>query len=266
MERVCTSRFLLSSFSSTHTFHPHSHFCDARTGKQKTSIGYISCGSAVIRTAGREITAKEGDLIYLPDGLKYTSTWTGNPNVEFYSVHFDFFPVRETRIERTFDVQAVSSENTGDLGEHFKRIFENYEREDSERLLALSEFYLVWSKLLPCLAAKEHIVFSPQVTLAVEFIEANYLSNFPISDLARHCHLSESRLYHKFREEMNCSPVHYRNSLRIQKAIEYLSEGNHSINMISDKLNFNSVTYFRKIFKSMTGFGPLEYKKLRKNQ
>lgn len=266
MDRVCTSRFLLSSFSSTHSFYPHNHFCDARTGKQQTSIGYIVSGSVTLKTAGREISASAGDLIYLPDGVKYTSTWTGDPNVEFFSVHFDFSHLRETRIDRTFVIQAISKEQTGDLGMIFRLIFQNYEKDDEERLLALSDFYLLWSKLLPHLYASEKISFSPQITSALEFIEAEYLRDFPVSELAKHCHLSESRLYHKFRDEMNCSPIHYRNSLRVQKAIEYLRDGNYSVSEISDKLNFNSVIYFRKIFRSMTGFGPMEYKKLWREQ
>ncbi|MBQ8208495.1 MAG: helix-turn-helix transcriptional regulator [Clostridia bacterium] len=266
MDRVCTSRFLLSSFSSTHSFYPHKHFCDARTGKQKTSITYIAEGNVTIKTAGREIPAKAGDLIYLPDGMKYTSAWTGDPNVEFYSVHFDFSHLRETRIDRTFEIQSISKDQTGDLGELFRSILENYGKDDSERLLALSNFYLLWSKILPLLYTSEKISFSPQITAALEFIEAKYLDNFPVSELAKHCHLSESRLYHKFSDEMHCSPIHYRNSLRIQKAIEYLRDGNYSISEISDKLNFNSVIYFRKIFKSMTGFAPMEYKKIRREQ
>lgn len=262
MERVCTSRFLLSSFSVTHSFYPHKHFCDARTGKQQTSIGYISEGSVVLKTAGREITAEKGDMIYLPDGVKYTSSWTGAPSVEFFSVHFDFSHLRETRIDRIFPIQAIKKEQTGDLGDIFMLMLEKYEKDDAERLLALSNFYLLWSRILPHLCSGEKISFSPSITLALEYIESEYLSDFPISVLAKHCHLSESRLYHKFKEEMKCSPIHYRNSLRVQKAIEYLRDGSYSVSEISDRLNFNSVIYFRKIFKSMTGFSPMEYKKL----
>lgn len=266
MERVCTSRFLLSSFSASHSFYPHMHFCDARTGKQQTSIGYIAQGSVTMKTAGMEINAAAGDLIYIPDGVKYTSSWSGDPNVEFYSVHFDFSHLRETRIDRIFTIQTIHKDKTGDLGDTVRSIFENYEKDDASRLLALSFFYRLWSVILPHLCTNEKIIFSQPIKMALDFIESQYLNDFSVSDLARHCYLSESRLYHKFKDEMHCSPIHYRNSLRIQKAIEYLKDGSYTISEISDMLNFNSVIYFRKIFKSMTGFGPMEYKKLRKKQ
>ncbi len=266
MERVCTSRFLLSSFAATHSFYPRKHFCDARSGKEKTTISYISKGSVTISTAGAEISATEGDIIYQPDGIKYTSTWKGTPDVEFYSIHFDFLHLRETRIDRIFALQSIAKDKTGDLGVLIIKIFDNYEKDDSERLIALSDFYLLWSKILPHLDSNIKSEFSPAVNAALEYIEKEYLRNFSVSELALHCHLSESRLYHKFSSEMKCSPIHYRNKLRIQKAIEYLKDGNYSVSEISEELNFNSPVYFRKIFKQMTGFSPIEYKKLRREQ
>ena len=266
MERVCTSRFLLSSFSAAHSFYPRKHFCDARSGKEKTTISYIAKGSVTISTAGAEIKAEAGDLIYQPDGIKYTSTWKGEPDVEFYSIHFDFLHLRETRIDRAFALQSIKKETSGDAGEIIVRIFKNYEKDDNERLIALSDFYLLWSKILPLLDANIKSEFSASVALALEYIEAEYLKNFSVSELAKHCHLSESRLYHKFSDEMKSSPIQYRNKLRIQKAIEYLKDGNYSVSEISEILNFNSPVCFRKIFKQMTGFSPMEYKKLRREQ
>ena len=266
MERVCTSCFLLSSFSASHSFYPSKHFCDAKNGKEKTTVSYIAKGSVVITTAGKEIRAEAGDILYQPDGIKYTSAWKGTPDIEFYSIHFDFIHIRETRIDRTFELQSISQGKTEKLGSLIVKIFENYEKNDGERLLALSDFYLLWSEILPSLVTSKKTTFSPAITTALEFIEKEYLKNFSISELAKHCHLSESRLYHKFSDEIKCSPIHYKNKLRIQKAIEYLKEGNYSISEISYKLNFNSPVYFRKIFKQMTGFSPIEYKKLRREQ
>lgn len=266
MERVCTSRFLLSSFSASHSLYPINHFCDARNGKEKTTISYITKGSVIISTAGEEIKAEAGDIIYQPDGIKYTSSWKGDPDVEYYSIHFDFLHLRETRIDRTFALQSISNGKDPCIGDLIVKIFENYEKEGSDRLLSLSDFYLLWSKILPLLDESKKIIFSSAVTSALEYIEKEYLSNFSVAELASHCHLSESRLYHKFSDEMKCSPIHYRNKLRIRKAIEYLKDGNYSVSEISDKLNFNSPVYFRKIFKQLTGFSPAEYKKLRREQ
>ncbi len=266
MEKVCTSRFLLSSFSSTHSLYPQKHLCDASSGKQKTSISYIVRGCAEIKSAGIQILAKEGDLLYLPDGVKYTTAWQGAPDVEYYSVHFDFSHLRETRMDRAFVIQAIKKESIGDVKELFRLTYEYYEKDNEARLLSLSNFYLLWSKILPLLNTNKKLDFSQPISRALEFIEAEYLKNFSVAELAKHCHLSESRLYHKFQEEMHCSPIHYRNNLRIQKAIEYLKDGSYTVGEISDKLSFNSSIYFRKIFKQITGTSPMEYKRMWKNK
>ncbi len=261
MNRICTSQFLLSSFSSTHFSYQHKEISVAKNGKQNTRIGYIEKGSVVIKASGGEICAGPGDILYLPGGVKYTTVWTGTPNIEFFSVDFYFNHPEEIRPDQDFCLQMIEKDNSEDIGNIIRKIYEYYEKDDEQRFLSLSNFYILWSKMLSKLRAKEKPAFSPAIAKALEFIHSEYLTNFSVSDIAGYCHLSESRLYHRFREEMHCSPIHYRNDLRIKKAIEYLEDGNYTMTEISNKLNFNSHIYFRRIFRQITGFSPMEYKK-----
>jgi transcriptional regulator GlxA family with amidase domain len=95
---------------------------------------------------------------------------------------------------------------------------------------------------------------------AVEYIERNSDREFSISDLAQMCLLSESRFYALFKNTMRCSPIAYRNNIRIQKAVNLL-ESDFTIEEIAAKLGFSSAVYFRRVFKDTMGKLPSEYRK-----
>lgn len=266
MERVCINRFLLSEINIEKHFFERKHLCDVMTGKERSTIAFVAKGDVAVTTSGRKIMAHAGDVIYFPDESHYTAEWFGSRSIEYYYIHFRFSPLREIRMDRAFGIKAISSDKTGELGSLFEKIYFNFLADDEKRLLALSDFYYLFSRLLSHMETPEKLSFSPAVTSALSYIESDFLRDFSVAELAAECHMSESRLYHKFKEEMNCTPVYYRNHLRIQKAIELLKEGELSVGEISDRLNFHSVTYFRKVFQTMTGLSPMEYKKIWREQ
>ena len=65
-----------------------------------------------------------------------------------------------------------------------------------------------------------------------------------------------------YRERL--SVMTYFSQLKIDCAKRMLRESNLSVTQIADKLSFNSPNYFSKTFKKLTGFTPLQYKKLHK--
>ena len=65
-----------------------------------------------------------------------------------------------------------------------------------------------------------------------------------------------------YRERL--SVMTYFSQLKIDCAKRMLRESNLSVTQIADKLSFDSPNYFSKIFKKLTGFTPLQYKKLHK--
>ena len=65
-----------------------------------------------------------------------------------------------------------------------------------------------------------------------------------------------------YRERL--SVMTYFSQLKIDCAKRMLRESNLSVTQIADKLSFDSPNYFSKTFKKLTGFTPLQYKKLHK--
>lgn len=102
-----------------------------------------------------------------------------------------------------------------------------------------------------------------QVSLLKEarmFISTNYDKNLTLDDVAGSVCLSSSYLSHIFREKLNCTVNNYITRVRIEKSIEFMSMRELSIQEISEKVGFNSQSYFTKIFKKYIGVTPITYR------
>lgn len=262
MERVCINRFLLSEFTVQKRHFECSHVCDARNGRERSSFCFVLCGKVGISNAGTDLFASSGDILYFPDGVKHLSEWTGTPDITYIDVSFRFSPLREMRMDKNFGIHLFFGKKYAETFALGTEIYEKFTSSDENRLLSIADFYVLWNRLLSEMKPNEKTLFSPQITLAVEFIEREYRRDFDMSELCTAVNMSESRLYHKFREEVHTSPVAYRNGLRVGKAIEYLKDSVYNVSEIGEMLGFGSGAYFRKTFASVTGVSPKDYRKL----
>ena len=77
-----------------------------------------------------------------------------------------------------------------------------------------------------------------------------FLKIFPIFSLITK--LTQKWTYNK-------TVLNYINSLKIREAKALLRESKLSVTEISEKLGFNSIHYFSRLFKKTTGHSPKEY-------
>ena len=84
---------------------------------------------------------------------------------------------------------------------------------------------------------------------------------FTVDELAEVCHMSTSHFYACFKNAVGMSPIEYKNSVCINRAMLRLVSEDKTIEEISEELGFESAAYFRKVFKRVTGKTPKEYRK-----
>ena len=236
---------------------------DATKGKQQTNIGYLRRGSCVFSTPFADADCRAGDLIYLPEGTRYSSVSRGEPDVEYYVLHFSFRTDKQgIRFDQRYGMQKINVPAGLDAGTAICEMYALLERGGTEaERLAIEKFYRLFGALLPALSAAEAPHCSPCVIKALAYIESHCCEDFPVSELAKACYVSESRLYHLFRAEMHKSPIEYKNEMKVLRSIEYLKNGYTSVEEISALLGFRSAAYFRRLFKKITGMTPSEYRR-----
>lgn len=237
-----------------HTFNNY-HFCRGNNSKRKTRIGIISKGSGTYLYLNKKLDVKEGDVVIIPENIFCYSEWHGTPEIEVLYIscfiHYEGFRYEPQILVCDYDTK-----------EDLKKISTLLCSDYIDELDAYSLFYKILKKFLPQMK-QSSIAFDKALQIAVEYISENWDKDFTVSDLAKKCFISESSLYHLFQKEMGQTPVSFLNSIRINKAIEFLETTNYSVSTISNLVGFNSENHFRKVFSLLTGTTPLKYRKSR---
>lgn len=261
--RIKAKEFCLSDFGIHKVHYPSDATYDSSRGKDQTYIGYMQRGSCVFSSTFSTVECNAGDIVYIPEGLRYTSQSRGDPDVVCYCIQFSFRTDKDgKRFDRRYGMQKVCGVSAADFGNRFLEIYELLSRSDElSKIAAVGRFYTLFYDILPHLDEAKAPDYSLPVTRAIEYIDAHAAENFSMAQLAKECFVSESRLYHLFNEEMKTSPVVYRNEVRIIRSIEYIKTGYQTVEQISAALGFRSASYFRRVFKDITGMTPTEYRK-----
>jgi AraC-like DNA-binding protein len=93
-------------------------------------------------------------------------------------------------------------------------------------------------------------------------IESNMTNeNFSVEILCEEIGMSRSQLHRKIKAITNQSTTEFIRNFRLQRAAELLKQDAGNIAEICYMVGFNSQNYFTKMFQTLFGKTPLEYKR-----
>lgn len=95
---------------------------------------------------------------------------------------------------------------------------------------------------------------------AKNHINQNYMQDIVVKDLAGRLAIHPSYLSTIFKKETGRTISNYITEVRIEKACGLLKDTNASISEISQKVGYNDLLYFYKVFKKITGKTTMEFR------
>ena len=191
---------------------------------------------------GNHILAKEGEVIFIPMGTAYTMKWHGKDPSNI-AIHYQL-----QQEQNKYSIQVIEG-----VSLPLSEIPDN-------ELLQMSLFYRVYALCEPHIKKSKTPEYDNRIGAAVEFIRANYNVDFNIERLADMCHLSPSRFHYLFKKSVGYTAIDYKNKVKTDIAMQLLISTTMSVEEISDKLNFNSSIYFRRVFKKFAGMSATQYR------
>lgn len=223
------------------------HYNDARRGNDCHYIGYMRVGRAKLVTESGVLPIREGELFYIPMGLRYESFWEGEPEICFDSYAFSYFPHPTGARYRLQSVPMLPEICAAleALAEH--RTVDCH---------SVSCLYLLLEKMLPHMHFVGAGAREGEVEKAIAYMQGHDAISVPL--LARECRVSESGLYAAFRETRGCTPIEMWHRILAERAVILLRSTDLSVEEISVRLGFCSASYFRKILRRVTGKTPRE--------
>jgi AraC-like DNA-binding protein len=144
--------------------------------------------------------------------------------------------------------------------------YESTRREElfGERILlegALSSLLvrIVRDKILGESGSEEDFEVRNQAQALRRYLYENYRNKITLDSLCFLFRSNKTTICKQFRDEYGITVLGYLNSLRLKEAKRLITEGRQSVTAIADHLGFESIHYFTRFFKKMTGKTPTEY-------
>ena len=108
--------------------------------------------------------------------------------------------------------------------------------------------------------ARESTGLSKAVRDCRSYIQANYMNEITLEDLARHCGYAEYYLSRKFAKETGMKISDYIHSVRIDAAKLLLVTTSREIQEISNLLHFGNRSHFDRVFRQHVGVSPAKFR------
>lgn len=222
------------------------------------TIAYMEKGGGEFQTPKGNFCLGEGDVLFVPVSSVYSSRWLGDPKAQFLSCHFSL-PVRNPFARRQYDVQPLSGDE--ELHAHLCYLLEHW-RDEGREFALLSHFFAVMEWVEKRVVGEPIPDIDPRLLLAVDYMQEHLEEGFGVEELAAKCHMSPSHFYPCFRRAFGTSPIAYKNRLAIRRAELLLCQDSSlSVERISELTGFSSASYFRRVFRDVTGKSPRQYRK-----
>ena len=93
------------------------------------------------------------------------------------------------------------------------------------------------------------------------FLDLHYAEDINVDELAKRFLMSKTQMYYIFKETMQMTVTDYLTQIRMMKAKDLLINTAYSVEMISQKVGYGSISSFSRVFKSKTKMNPLAYRK-----
>lgn len=212
----------------------------------------VTHGEIVITTENDNITAKTGDVIFLPKYLHYEAIV--EKEADDCLVNFDVVGqgLAFTRPYKLLENAPLY------CTDRFMKLVKEPINERCHNLRLRGLFYLLVDSIATA-ASEENMLKDSNMDNAKNMLEDE--QDHKITDIAKECRMSESSLRKNFKAYYGISPAEYRLRYRLDRAKYLLESTNMTLCEISNALHFYDTAYFCRMFKAYTGMTPRAYAK-----
>ena len=227
-------------------------------GRDLNGFLYGVRGGCTFTFGAQSVRMEEGALIYLPRSSRHAYT-VDEGDALYMRVDFSLSRAEDGEEILFADVPTLLFEKTPQAVLHRMEellfLFEGAHggatllRRQASLLSLLAE---IQANLAP---TREALLLRP----AMDALTLRYRESLSGESLAALCSLSATHFRRLFRALYGITPTEYRNRLRIEHAKPLLLSGNLTVGEIADRLGFESIFYFSRVFKAQTGMSPLAF-------
>lgn len=165
-------------------------------------------------------------------------------------------------------IMATISSNftlSGAIEDEINKINEIIKEQDIKKDTYFTQLKFIFNHLCKEIQKKKTFTQNKLIQKIVSYIDEEYMdSNLGLALIASKFNISEGYVSTIFKGSMGINFADYVEKVRIDSACNLLENSNDTINVISEKVGYNSVQSFRRAFKKVKGISPKELRNMNK--
>ena len=216
-------------------------------------------GKAEYLTENGVLNIDTGDIVYLPESLKYTVSAKDEPFMH-YTVNFESeFP--DFKSAPGFSVLRAQNCDAAKYKRLFSHICSVWNKKQQGYLLSAKAalYELLADYFCDMARDRNSTKNSAKLALAKAYIDERTDKKITAAEIAAVCGMSVTHLRRSFKEKYGMPMLEYRLDVRMLKAKDMLLSGGYTVSEISEILGFDDANYFSRCFKKKTGVSPKKY-------
>lgn len=244
-----------------------------------TELTYILSGKGTYLVDGTTYDVEAGDVIICNPGVKHTNIHVNpeEPTVEFFTgftgFHFKGMPPNSIVMPDGSHILRTTSDSKQEISKHcYEMVAENESNKLGKYFMLKAHLMQILLLMIRDIRGSEDSIQagcnfesynkSYAVKKIINYLNENYEHKISLDQIAHNMYLSPVYISKIFKEETGESPINYLIKIRLEKAKDILltSEGK-SIKSIANRVGYDDVYHFSKLFKKYYGISPLYYRK-----
>ncbi len=225
-------------------------------------------GTGKIKANGQTFNLNPNQMVFLPKGTAHEyqadikSPWSifwAHVDGHMFAEFMDIIGIKESNLVLTLtEPQPVIDEfkqliNSRSLGYQLNRFFVA-----SNMLKKILSLVTLQRPVISMSINRNLSSYSINA-----YLEDNLSEMLSLDDMCEHFGLSKFHFAKKFQQLMGNSPLKYFMELKVQQACKLLDSSDIAIKVIAKTLGYEDPYYFSRLFKSIIGISPKQYRQSR---
>lgn len=229
-----------------------------RTASEITAIEYVVSGYGVLENNGKKYDIGPKDVFLLRKGThhKYYNAKNSVLHKIFITLTGELPEILLNQYLPGHDYVYHNCE----LEESFRNIYENSEKYNNNYSNLVD--YMV-PEIMKLIIAISHCASNDKkdvASLMREYLDSQIYKAFSLDAMCKKFGYSKNHIINMFSKRFSITPYQYFTTKKLETVKLYLTNTNHTISEIAEKMSFSDQQYFSSWFKSLCGISPSKFR------